>query len=48
MAKQPIIDWHRLFGIAVEQDFIDYIILSGDFKPEHTHHCVESDSKSRA
>ncbi|MEM7070076.1 MAG: hypothetical protein AAF478_14455, partial [Pseudomonadota bacterium] len=26
-AKQPIIDWHRLFGIAVEQDFIDYIIL---------------------
>ena len=26
MAKQLIIDCHSLFDIAVEQDFIDYII----------------------
>jgi len=27
MAKKPMIDWHRLFTIAVEQNFIDYIVL---------------------
>jgi len=27
MPKKPIIDWHRLFTIAVEQNFIDYVVL---------------------
>ncbi|MEM7134249.1 MAG: hypothetical protein AAF702_48715 [Chloroflexota bacterium] len=30
MTQESIIKWHRLFGIAVEQDFIDYVSLRID------------------